>query len=48
MEKEESRKIKTRWEEWGWGNMCGGEKTREKEKKRKGNETYGCKGRKET
>ena len=31
---EESRKIKTRWEEWEWGYMCGGEKTREKEKKR--------------
>ena len=32
---EESRKIKTRWEEWGWGNVCGGEKTREKKKKGK-------------
>ena len=43
MEKEESRKIKTRWEEWGWGNVCGGEKTREKKKEKKGKETYGCK-----
>ena len=43
---EESRKIKIRWEEWGWGYMCGGEKTREK-KKRKGKETYWCKERKE-
>ena len=44
---EESGKIKTRWEEWGWGYVCGGEKTREKKKKRKGKEMYGCKERKE-
>ena len=48
MEKEESRKIKTRWEEWGWGYVCGGEKTREKKKKKsKGKETYGMDARKE-
>ena len=35
MEKEESRKIKTRWEEWGWGYVCGGDKTREKKKTKK-------------
>ena len=45
---EESRKIKTWWDlrgvgQWGWGYMCGGEKTREKKKKRKGKETYGQK-----
>ena len=36
---EESRKIKTWWDlrgvgQWGWGYMCGGEKTREKKKKK--------------
>ena len=28
--------------QWGWGYVCGGEKTREK-KKRNGKETYGRK-----
>ena len=37
---EESRKIKTWWDlrgvgQWGWGYMCGGEKTREKKRKEK-------------
>ena len=31
--------------QWGWGYVCGGEKTRET-KKRKGKEMYGCKERK--
>ena len=29
--------------QWGWGYVCGGKKTREKKKKRKGKETYGRK-----
>ena len=32
MWRKSSRKIKTRLEEWGWGYVCGGEKTREKKK----------------